>query len=492
MKSEVLKSVALYLVPLMAMIACTSDSEPTIRPSAPPPTISPVPTRTAVPPTLKPTQITIPSTPIPVQPTPTPIPATPTPTPVPSVTVVAVVIEPPAVILNIGETQQFAFTAFGEDGEEVTNVLASWSVDPLVGVIDSRGLFTPGSKAGLYVGAVEVQVVSGTTRATHSINVDIVPGSLATIEVRPEPIILEADGAVQLTVRGYDRHGNEIKGLEIIWKTTPGVEIDGQGVIRKATSGTTFGLVGWWRGEGNTLDSAGFNDGTVINGLDYVPGVVGTGFQLDGVDQYISIGPAPELNITGDVTVSLWANRTKFAETRDKLISQGGAQVDGVDVPTAYMLFYGNDKPAPPPVPGNYVSAAFERADGSDIPLISSIATGTGFHHHVYVRNGSQHVLFLDGEIVAIGTFTGTPGDTAGLPLFIGNRILLRRDGSQNTIGTFGGIIDEIRIYNRALLDSEVKRLFDIESPEGHQVTVQATFKNSVRTATVDINAVTN
>lgn len=154
------------------------------------------------------------------------------------------VIEPPAVILNIGETQQFAFTAFDNNGKEITDVLASWIVDPQIGGIDPLGLFTPGVKAGLHRGAVELQVVSGTTRATHRVDVEIVPDSLATIEVGPKPVNLPADGVVQLTATGYDRHGNEIKGLEILWEATPGVKVDEQGVLRKTTGGTTDGLVG--------------------------------------------------------------------------------------------------------------------------------------------------------------------------------------------------------------------------------------------------------
>ena len=448
------KSIALILVPLLALIACTSDSGPTVQPSAPTP-VAPTATSTPVPPK------------------PTPIPATPT--PVPSVPVVAVVIEPPAVILNIGETQRFTYTAFGEDGKEVTGVLASWSVDPQIGVIDTHGLFTPGAKAGLHIGAVELQVVSGTSRATHTVNVDIVADPLVTIEVGPEPINLPEGGALQLTAKGYDRHGNEIRGLEVLWRTTPGVEIDAQGVLRRASGGTTEGLVGWWRGEGNTLDSAGSNHGTVVNGLDYVPGVVGTAFKLDGVSQYIRVPPAPALNITGDVTVSLWAKRTVFSDVRVRLIHKGAAVVDGVDSPTAYGLLF---------AAGNIATVEFEDSGGINEYLSSSIATDGEFHQHAFVRMGNTQTLFFDGEIVASASFTRQVGDTAGLPLVIGNFHWVPED----TGWVFGGLIDEVRVYDRALLDAEVRRLFEIESPEGHQVTVQATYKNSVRTATVDVN----
>ena len=460
--------------PTTTGIGSTATAEPTISPTL---VLTATPSPTSVQPS---TPIVAPS-PIPTA-TPTPAPM-PTPTPVPSAKVVSVEIAPPITSLNIGETQQFTFKAFDDVGEEITSVLASWRVDPQIGVIDSQGLFTAAAKAGDYFMGVELEVISGTYRATDKADAIIVPDSLATIEVSPTPVILAAGGELQLRAKGFDRHGNEIKGLQFLWEATPGVEIDAQRVLSKAT-GPSEGLVGWWRGEGNAQDSAGVNHGTVVNGTDYVPGVVGTAFGFDGVDQYITVQPSAELNITGDVTVSLWVKRTVIAYARVRLINQGGGLVNGVDVPTAYGLFFGS--PASGPLgPGNFASMEFETADGSNQYLVSSVATDAEFHHHAFVRKGNVQTLFFDGEIVASATFTGTPGDTAGLPLVIGN--LHNPDDPAGL--SFGGIIDEVRIYNEALLDSEIKAVFDSENPNAqHEVTVRATYKNSVRTTTVDVN----
>lgn len=417
-------------------------------------------------------------------PTPTPTPSpTPTPTPVPSAKVTSVVIMPPVAILDIGGTQQFTFKAFDDTGDEINGVLVSWNVDPQIGVIDSRGLFTAGAKSGFHSRTIQLEVISGTYRATDNADAVIAPDSLATIEIGPTPIFLGVDEDLRLRAKGYDRHGNEITGLQFLWEATPGMEVDSQGLLRRAAA-PSEGLVGWWRGEGNTQDSAGANDGTVVNGTDYVPGVVGTAFRFDGVDQYITVQPSAELNITGDVTVSLWAKRTVFGNTRVRLINQGGGRVYGVDVPTAYGLFFGS--PASGPLgPGNFASVDFEVAGGSNQYLVSSVATDAEFHHHAFVRKGNVQTLFFDGEIVASATFTGTPGDTTGLPLVIGN--LYNPD---DPIGlSFGGIIDEVRIYNEALLGLEIKAVFDSENPNAkHEVTVRATYKNSVRTTTVDVN----
>jgi hypothetical protein len=47
--------------------------------------------------------------------------------------------------------------------------------------------------------------------------------------------------------------------------------------------------VGWWRAEGNALDSAGTNSGTPQNGVTYVSGFVGQPFSFNGTGQYVAM-----------------------------------------------------------------------------------------------------------------------------------------------------------------------------------------------------------
>src|SRR5437762_797449 len=49
------------------------------------------------------------------------------------------------------------------------------------------------------------------------------------------------------------------------------------------------GLVSWWKGETNALDSVGTNHGALQNGVGFLPGEVGESFSLDGVDDYILV-----------------------------------------------------------------------------------------------------------------------------------------------------------------------------------------------------------
>lgn len=72
------------------------------------------------------------------------------------------------------------------------------------------------------------------------------------------------------------------------------------------------GIVGWWRGEGNANDAIGGNHGTLMNGASFAPGLVGTAFQFDGINDVVSIPDAPslQLNLLSPRTIEAWAFRT--------------------------------------------------------------------------------------------------------------------------------------------------------------------------------------
>ena len=210
------------------------------------------------------------------------------------------------------------------------------------------------------------------------------------------------------------------------------------------------GMVGWWPGDGSANDIVGGHHGTLTG--DFAQGMVAQGFSLDGTGDFVLVPDSAELNITGDVTVDLWARRTVFG-VEQYMITKGGAAVGGIDVPSLYNLFF---------VANDNLLALFERADGSNLVLTGPAVTDTNFHHYAYVRSGDTHKLFMDGDVVASGNFTGSPGDTSGLPLVIG---AIRWDPDPpGFVGHFGGVIDEVEVFDRALSDAEVRAIYDAGS----------------------------
>jgi hypothetical protein len=102
----------------------------------------------------------------------------------------------------------------------------------------------------------------------------------------------------------------------------------------------------------------------------------------------------------------------------------------------------------------------------SGIPIIdsrspNSVITDTDWHHVAVTGNGANVVFYVDG-IAYPGTGTmGTKGfgDSTNL-LSIGDDTA----GSPDVMEAFGGLIDEVEIFNRALSALEIQAIFNVDS----------------------------
>jgi len=211
-------------------------------------------------------------------------------------------------------------------------------------------------------------------------------------------------------------------------------------------------LIAWWTGDEDASDISGSGyHGVLLNGVIIDSGKVDQAFTLDGVDDHILVPPSNELNISGDVTVDLWAKRGAVgASNAQVLLKKGALEVGTVDAPASYLLEI---------YPGDTISAGFERADGSNVLLHGPPITDLSYHHYAYVRHGSIHELYLDGALVASDSFDGEPGSTADIDLLIGAH---RHQGG--AVHYFYGQIDEVEIFSRALLPSEVVSIYEAGS----------------------------
>ena len=391
----------------------------------------------------------------------------------------SLVLNRPEVTLNIGAMQSFTLRIFDEFGNEIFDVLTSWSIAAGAGTVDASGVVTAGTRAGAFPDAVRVDAVKGTERATMVAGVTIMPDPLATIDVQPFSPVMRSGGSVQLTATGLDRYGNEIPDLEFLWEGAEGLVVDGAGNV--TTGGPLTpppGLVGWWAGEGGGQNSAGGNAGALSGGVGFTSGIVGQAVSFDGEDDRVVVPATDNLNITGDVTVHLWARLTVLGTGRvGLLVSKGAGLIGDVVQPRVFMLLFSRN---------DVIRASFRMADEPTTRLFGLTVTDTEFHHYAYVRSGDFHKLFFDGEPVAGAPFTGTPGDTSGLPLVIGAN---RSDNDPTGYNAhFEGVIDEVKVFDRALSDTEIRDAFDLAGPEGtFEVTVRASYQNSAQSTSVTV-----
>ena len=142
-------------------------------------------------------------------------------------------VTPDPATVRVGRTQQF--TAVGRDaGGNVVSISPTWDVVNGGGSIDaSSGRFTAGQNTGTFNNTVEATSdgISGTA------TVEVVDGAVATIEVTPDPAILEEGEEQQFTAVGRDGDGN------VVPITPSWAIVNGGGSIDPASGLFTAGTV---------------------------------------------------------------------------------------------------------------------------------------------------------------------------------------------------------------------------------------------------------
>ncbi len=205
------------------------------------------------------------------------------------------------------------------------------------------------------------------------------------------------------------------------------------------------GLVGYWSFDetsGTLYDYSGYNNnGTSYGGVTYgVQGKVGNALSFDGSDDYIDCGSDESLAFgTGNFTIGLWikANGT----SQYNAILDKGQPLDSSK--SGYQLFLTNGL-----LRYNISDGAghwTELVVGGSPDMRDNI-----WHHFVWVYNGTNNKFYLDKTLLDTDSWTyGSGNPTANFLL------------ATSWITPFSGLIDEVRIYNRVLLEDEVKAIYE-------------------------------
>ncbi len=190
-------------------------------------------------------------------------------------------------------------------------------------------------------------------------------------------------------------------------------------------------LVCQWSAEGNANDSVGSNNGTLVNGATFAPGVVGQAFSLDGVDDVVRVPNSASLSFgpSSSMSVSLWAYRTGTARVMHLVSKRSGCGSFNYQ-----MAFDGS-------------GVGFGSPFGGAITN-TTLALNT-WTHLVGTFDGATFSLYLDGQLKATGA--GTLGLVNSDDLLIG--------GAGTCGQTFNGLLDEVKLFDRALTPSEIQFL---------------------------------
>jgi hypothetical protein len=207
------------------------------------------------------------------------------------------------------------------------------------------------------------------------------------------------------------------------------------------------GLVSWWKGEGNALDSFGANNGTLTGTPGYMAGRVGTGFVFDSNDDRVSIAHHAGLNPgASGFTVEFWMKASPAQPSGDFAIidkSHGFVDVSGWAVQGSLDGGVGFNVAAGGGWPGA----------GKGGPFLRDFA----WHHVACVidtPNGRLRI-HVDGVLL--------PGNSINPPAITNNSRSLffgQAWGGGTPQRFFRGQLDEVTIYDRALCREEVFAIY--------------------------------
>ncbi|MBT3056662.1 MAG: DUF4347 domain-containing protein, partial [Candidatus Thiodiazotropha sp. (ex Codakia orbicularis)] len=303
-----------------------------------------------------------------------------------------------------------------------------------------------------------------------------------------------ADVAASNDVTGHETLGGDwdLEVVEGSIETDVAVGNDGQEAWLNRLD-TTTGLLGHWTLDSNAADSSGnSHDGTLTNGASIDnPGSsnpIGDGnLNLDGFNDFVQLNThVSAFSDLSEGTIAAWINT-----------SYSGAQAmfsitDTADYDSLVVFGMDNGRIFFDVANNNFYSLSVETN--------ASYADGN-WHHVAVTVDGSGNSIYIDGVQVSLAGLFYRYGDSSTQSFFssvtsldsmaIGNL----RDPAGYT-GSFNGLQDDVRVYDRALSASDIAELlsntaptFDVAGPPSftaHTITSAANGAASVTTVDMD------
>jgi len=162
--------------------------------------------------------------------------------------------------------------------------------------------------------------------------------------------------------------------------------------------------------------------------------------KFDGVDDYVDCGSDESLNITDEITLEAWVKTSETGTQKTIIVKDLSGYGPG------YLLrIQTNNKP-------NFFIG--DGANPRDVSTISKTVTDGIWHYIVGVWEGDLIKIYLDGYLDNVANASGVGDIRSNTDVLIGRRI---------SNYYFHGLIDEVRIYNRALSASEIREHFENE-----------------------------
>ena len=208
------------------------------------------------------------------------------------------------------------------------------------------------------------------------------------------------------------------------------------------------GLVGYYPLDGDANDESGYGNSGIVNGAQAAlgnSGIVNTALVFDGVDDFVEV-PHSEVQRQLPITISVAFKTSQSEPHINSLVSKYYN-----DSFSGFRLGLSNGKLEPWYLVSRQQTVFF--------PLLNPVNDGL-WRHAVLVVDHEGGKFYLDGSLAQTSQWNGAPDAfTSSSPLYFG----LYEPGWRGD-AFYQGVLDNVRLYNRALSPTEVGQLYQTEA----------------------------
>lgn len=222
-----------------------------------------------------------------------------------------------------------------------------------------------------------------------------------------------------------------------------------------ASAGIDDGLIAYYAFEGTADDSTTNHLNGTLHNAAFAPGHVGLGLRLYGLsDSYVEVPGSPLLSPQDEVSVSLWVNVMSAPPAYSGLIYKAAIEPSSNGFQDrSYTLWV---------TAGGAVQIASTPEGAAQQVWCDTPAGVMPFGQFVHVvgivsAKTNQMTVYINGDKLLSCSYPGSKIRAGDYPLRIGAPFFTLSDQFP-----LNGVVDEVRIYDRALSAGEVRELFNL------------------------------
>ncbi len=372
--------------------------------------------------------------------------------------------------LQIGDSTKVYATAFDPDGGAITY---KWSTNKgsISGTSPTVAFYALNTEGGATIQVIATDIEGNSDTAALDLTVVLKIKQVPRIsEIQKSVAYVPTNGTVQLTCLATDPNNdpltyawsanggtfNSNSNKTTTW-TAPNTEgvftitvqvTDNGNLSAQATTtvlvknfNTAIGkLIAHYPFSGNADDVSGNQLHGQGSGIAFVPDRFGVGDRacyFNGGAQNVRVTNSPLLNFQNAISVSCWFNAARLGDKETFLVSHGSWQ-------NRYKISITPEKNV------RWTINTLNTIADLDAP---APLTTDSFYHITATYDGALMAIYINGKLTSYKPLTGNIRTTA-LPFLIGQML------ADNADYNFKGIIDEVKIFDYALIPTAVATLY--------------------------------